>query len=439
LRKIHDILGEFPVQWAVCFCLGLAIAILLRARHRRGGMRFWDSTNPDVWLSGLLLLSVLAWVSRHSESIQFMPLFTLLTGIILGQLFGFLSGRSPRIKTIWIHICMLAYLALVVAASTENNDLNITQYREKTRWIGAWNDPDRYGLLVGAGMILCFGIIFSRFNFDAVGKVPPVNTKSAMADLAMPVLGVSTAVFLTLCLLKSYSRGAWVGTSCAAAYLGFQFTKSPRARRSEFAQWVKGNSLSIGTSILFAVVLAVSCFHDTNQLIARRAFSVVNPNDFSWRNRVVAWKGGLQLMADYPLLGAGWNRCRTMYDNFYRPSEVGEPGAIDLNDYVMLGATIGIPSLICFIFYGGLCLADKSRQDGERLDEGVRADFRSWWLRTVCSATALVLFVGFWFDGGLFRFATAGPFWIFLELGRRNGQGCSIVTNHVENDTSVRG
>jgi hypothetical protein len=29
-----------------------------------------------------------------------------------------------------------------------------------------------------------------------------------------------------------------------------------------------------------------------------------------------------------------------------------------------------------------------------------------------------VLLVGFWFDGGLFKLATAAPFWILLELGR---------------------
>jgi hypothetical protein len=29
-----------------------------------------------------------------------------------------------------------------------------------------------------------------------------------------------------------------------------------------------------------------------------------------------------------------------------------------------------------------------------------------------------VFLVGFWFDGGLFKLATAAPFWILLELGR---------------------
>ena len=40
------------------------------------------------------------------------------------------------------------------------------------------------------------------------------------------------------------------------------------------------------------------------------------------------------------------------------------------------------------------------------------------WLKAVCRAGALVLAVGFWFDGGLFKLPTAATFLILLELGR---------------------
>ena len=39
------------------------------------------------------------------------------------------------------------------------------------------------------------------------------------------------------------------------------------------------------------------------------------------------------------------------------------------------------------------------------------------WLQTTCRAGAIVLLVGFWFDGGLLKLATAATFWILLELG----------------------
>jgi hypothetical protein len=37
--------------------------------------------------------------------------------------------------------------------------------------------------------------------------------------------------------------------------------------------------------------------------------------------------------------------------------------------------------------------------------------------KAACRAGALALLVVFWFDGGLFKLATASVFWILLELG----------------------
>ena len=48
-------------------------------------------------------------------------------------------------------------------------------------------------------------------------------------------------------------------------------------------------------------------------------------------------------------------------------------------------------------------------------------DFGLWtlnWLQIVCRSGAIVLLVGFWFDGGLFGLSTAATFWILLELGQ---------------------
>ena len=39
------------------------------------------------------------------------------------------------------------------------------------------------------------------------------------------------------------------------------------------------------------------------------------------------------------------------------------------------------------------------------------------WLKTTCHAGAIVLLVGFWFDGGLFKLSTGSTFLILLELG----------------------
>ena len=185
-------------------------------------------------------------------------------------------------------------------------------------------------------------------------------------------------------------------------------------------------------------------------LPARRVVSVGNVNDFSWRNRLAACEGALQMMADKPWFGFGWNQPERVYDSFYRPARLTEGAAIQMNDYFMLGSTLGVPALLCFLMYVGLSLggSPKSKvqspkseagnqhppiqspvdaaQDAECGRQGAELsvrrtlDFRLWTLDSaaVCRAGAVVLLVGFWFDGGLFKLATAAPFWILLELGR---------------------
>jgi hypothetical protein len=171
--------------------------------------------------------------------------------------------------------------------------------------------------------------------------------------------------------------------------------------------------------------LAFWSFRDTERLVARRAFSVGNVNDFSWRNRVAAYEGSLQLMASKPWLGFGWNQADRVYEQFYHNPQVAEGAAIQLNDYFTLGTTLGLPALLCFVMFVGLALTGPRTIDYGLLTTEYRSLItdhvpltNDFWLKTTCHAGAVVLLVGFWFDGGLFKLATASTFWILLELGR---------------------
>jgi O-antigen ligase len=164
-------------------------------------------------------------------------------------------------------------------------------------------------------------------------------------------------------------------------------------------------------------VLGFWSFGHTELAVARRAYSVANANDFSWRNRMAAWEGGLQMMAEKPWFGFGWNEPERIYSAFYCPAKVDEGMAFQLNDYFMLGATLGLPALLCFAVYILLALSGRQKTG---LPAPPTLDFRLWTLDSaaVCRAGAAVLLVGFWFDGGLFELATAATFWVLLELGR---------------------
>jgi hypothetical protein len=82
-----------------------------------------------------------------------------------------------------------------------------------------------------------------------------------------------------------------------------------------------------------------------------------------------------------------------------------------MNDYLMLGATLGVPALVCFAVYVGLSLTGKGEGGGmKEVICGTKDNTELKelaWLKAVCCSGALVLAVGFWFDGGLFKLTCA--------------------------------
>jgi O-antigen ligase len=185
------------------------------------------------------------------------------------------------------------------------------------------------------------------------------------------------------------------------------------------------NWLPASIILLSAIAITFCHFRQTEWHPAQRALSVVNIVDFSWRNRISAWAGALQITAEHPWFGFGWNQPEPLYEHYYLPRKLTESAAIQMNDYLMLAATLGIPALFCFGIYLWLSLFKNSAFSLQPLEL----------LPATCRAGAIVLLVGFWFDGGLFKLATASTFWILLELGSAsNHEIHQIHENCIESD-----
>jgi hypothetical protein len=225
--------------------------------------------------------------------------------------------------------------------------------------------------------------------------------------------------------------------------------------------WLRRNRFPLSVLLISVFVLCFWQFRHTESPLLRRVFSVGNPNDFSWRNRVAAWQGAGRMMLDQPLLGFGWGTAEEIYSKEYRPARLEESAAIQMNDYLMLGISAGPPALLCLLVYVGLVLRPcrvgrgsplpavggasvlasqlggsltRLKQAGAHGVTCPTSDLQpattavsvglhtsDFGLQTfaVAAAGALVLLIGFWFDGGLFKLPTAVVFWTLLELARR--------------------
>jgi O-antigen ligase len=265
------------------------------------------------------------------------------------------------------------------------------------------------GVVVTVGVAICGGITgnggLRRGSLSSFGKWLP------------------SAAALVLCigLLKSYSRGAWLAVGVGGLYLLILWWKRCHIESAKLFRWMR---IGAGVAIVPCAVLTLLLWHyqNTGNVTAHRAISASNRNDLSWRNRIAAWEGALQIMAGHPWFGAGWNQAEPLYEHYYLPPKLTESAAIEMNDYLMLGDTLGIPALFCFCMYLWLSFTFRpSELPLQPLAFSLQPSELDW-LKTVCRAGALVLAVGFWFDGGLFKLPTAATFWILLELGREEAQ-----------------
>jgi hypothetical protein len=467
LREITAILLDPGSQWMAFSCLEIYFMAFLFFRFR-GNRCFWRAANPNLWFVGALVIMAVLYAIDYALSAQAL---TLLAGAVLGQGMAFwasLEMQNAKCKMqncFGVLVVSLLVILLALASVWQTGAGHTYEYHGQMRWSGFWDNPNIFGLLMGAGVVLALGIASWAWRLRT-GRFMIVPLCLAAAGL------------IARGLLHSYSRGAWLGTFCGVTYLLWHWiirdipgaaepqaetnwplditvrpaatkgiepriSRMTRIRDGEFAiraiREIRGKKCWLPLSVVLssAVILAFWHFRGTDWHPARRAFSSVNAADFSWRNRIAAWEGTLQITADHPFFGTGWNQPEPLYSHYYLPPKLSEGGAVELNDYLMLGATLGLPALFCFGMYVWLSLKGKSEirkhPPSPSLRQTGKAEIQETeWLNTVCHAGAMVLLVGFWFDGGLFKLPTAATFWILLEFG-----AATPPRTHAMTDTSA--
>ena len=433
--KTTDVLLDAGTEWMVVLCLGMYFVTFLYFRSRTDSSltQSRESAMAAWHLIYVLFISAVLYAFYYKPS---KLALTFLACATFGQGFGVLESGNRRAdsrKCFEFSVVCLFVIFLSVAAFWGRYSANLFSYWTYARWTGPWNNPNVFGLLMGVGATLAVGLGMGRTRGCRLRKGVE-SRKLTVLEYLVKSFYFLAALLMGHGLLHSYSRGAWLGTSCGMVYLVYQVSRrkskavvakmeisvasSKDGRRAEEMSRCPFSSRSKHNGLLYLVILGSAAllmfwhFRYTNWHLAQRVLSPVNMADFSWRNRVAAWEGTLQISAEHPWLGAGWNEPESLYEHYYLPQKLTESAAIEMNDYLLLGATLGIPALFCFAMYLWLSLARKAESRKQKVEIA-----NAGWLQTTSRAGAIVLLVGFWFDGGLFKLPTAATFWILLELG----------------------
>src|ERR1035437_4392102 len=480
LRETTAILRDPETQWMVFLCLAIYFTafLFLRSRSEKGLTQRRKGAKAIHWLAGLLFINAVLYALHYSPST---PALTLLAGAVIGQ--GFAVGanfKGGRLKAeggndFSVLVVSLVVILLALAATWQTDSGHSFAYRSHARWSGPWDNPNIFGLLMGTGFALAVGLFVQSLKSKVQGReIGARSWKLGVGKYTVVILCLLAAIFMARGLLHSYSRGAWIATLCGLVY--FFWAKVQSLKFKVQGHWISRLAKSwfpLSVILVSAFVLMFWHFRQTDWHPARRALSAVNTVDFSWRNRVAAWEGILQITAEHPWFGAGWNQPEPLYEHYYLPPNLNESAAIEMNDYLMLAATLGIPALFCFGMYLWLSLAGKAKsrkqkaeitdrqdagatladslsapggrgegqgevraiQSAEIRSQDLKLDLRppaSDLLSITCRAGAIVLLVGFWFDGGLLKLPTAATFWFLLELGSVTlHKGAANQTNEV--------
>lgn len=364
--------------------LSLSMMLLVCLVVWCGTFIFLTFNLDDLPLLGLLIIAIAASFIGSAVTWREPDVVTLSAGITLGKAAQlFLKDRKWKAEG---GIVIVGLVTLLTFSSWWHLDMTNNFYNGP-RWMGLWDNPNTYGMLMGAGGLLAIGLLAAR-------KAESGKRKAEKIILWIAVFMLSVG------LVMSYSRGAWLATGVALLYLA----------------WCYGKLNWRYVLPVLAVVVAVVLFHwggtaDSAPWYVKRA-DLGRP---SAQNRATAWRAGLEIMRDHPL-GVGWNKAVKIYGEKYHPPE-GGPAALTTNDYMMIGTELGIPALLCFVAYVALCYRKSPRHHLTPALCPASGSGEGEALRAACLAGALVFVVAFWFDGGLFKLPTAAMFWVLLELG----------------------
>lgn len=429
---ISTLLWRPDTQWMILLCLGIYLFILGVLQFRPAGE--WWRQAATLSLGGMFLFALIDYALPYQATTQALVLTGgMVAGLGLAAWVGHEIQNSPPEYQAGFNRGLVCFLVLPLAAvSWRRDDADLFYENESfVRVTGPWHNPNVFGLLMGTALVLAAGALVQDIKFRRERRPGDSITGKSWAGRCV-VRGscLLAMIFTGWGLLDSYSRGAWIGTIFGLIFMsrGILAGESESRQRATRGLWTVRRPMEPAVWVILGCILVLLFWHcqRSEWLMVHRAMSAANQNDFSWRNRIAGWEGALQIAAEHLWLGAGWEQPRQLYDHYYLSPKLEDGGGIETNSYLMLGATLGLPALVCFGLYCWLTLAGRRRSESSPMpDEGVESQsaglgFKTRateWRRNVCHSGAVVLLTGFWFDGGLLVLAPSVMFWILMELG----------------------
>lgn len=261
---------------------------------------------PTMLLAGLSLLTAVSYLLHlffdPNVSYRRTPFFLWLVAFVLLSLVSALGGVTPTasLKIFFVYFSfMLAFPLLTNLVRTERDFSRLATVAIVSAFLVSAYGVFQNFFLSSTTQSWVDSSMFSEIEKRVYSTLDNPNVLGEYLILFVPLAvacyfrakdTLSKAAYLLMnlcmlmCLLYTWSRGAWVGTVLA---LGFFLLQKDR-------RWL---IVGLCALCLMPSVLPASILH--------RLTSIGNMNDTSTAYRVSVWQGSLRLIADYGLTGVG--------------------------------------------------------------------------------------------------------------------------------------
>lgn len=399
------------------YCFILAMLNWKRFPPRRIKLSgLWRPAERDaIWISSLLVFCVLIYALarywlQYEQAGRDTDALVLLFCVLLNQWLIWMMREcdrdaANRFRSRFVGaFILLGCLCLLMSPLNPKPNVLFDGpflYHGRIRWTAIWQSPNAFGFLMAVIFML------------SIGRAWQAARRARDASWALYLLPVAIS---GVCVVKSYSRGAWISTLCGVSFLiwnGFgrrpagkdhpAFAGQPRLAKNVFlcvmVGMIVGLSLGFGLKRLSHLQIP----------IVQRAVSAFGKRDFSSLNRIASYQDGINMLMDHPMAGYGWEDVVAIHTALYLQPGLTDGSPLKLNDFLMLALRLGLPMFAIFLLFIRVWLSAGTRNKEFTAQNG-RHDI------LLCRMATMMFAVGFLFTDGLFRLTFGGSFWLFLTL-----------------------
>ncbi len=323
-------LARAAVQgWAVCvihMLTVIALTVFLADKSLRGKWE-WIRTRLDKPIAALLCLCLVSAVfSRHRFS-SFQAVMLLLDYIVwFYLLIHTVRSRSQFRQVIYTVLGMGVFLAVFGLFKLWGmNPFPWWTYPGlvSDRLTASFGNPDHLAGYMEMAIPLALGFLLTGIK----------EGKRVFTGFA--------AVLMFTALIFSLSRGGWIGTVCALYFMGMVVLRQRNLRYKKL--------LVTALTLFLPVMLVILSAADVVTRIRTFEQGTEMP---SFEARITAWKGTVNMIRAYPLLGSGPGTFAYVYTQ-YQPPGLGAYYNMAHNDYLHFLAETGLFLAVIIIWIIG--------------------------------------------------------------------------------------